>query len=400
MSDAWNVEREEAYRFTFHASCSSMSTTPAPRLLIADSERDANQLYATGMLVPDPFIVIQMPEKTVMVLSDLELERGRREAHVDEILALSIFRDALQEQGNEYPKLVDIAEYVLHEYQIQAVTVPGNFALQYADELRQRGISVQFEEPFFPARSCKTAREIAYIQSAQRRNEDALQHALQILTDSEIGADDVLYYQGTALTSEYLRTQIQIDLLQAGCMDHHTIVACGEQATRPHNLGSGPLFAHQAIILDIFPYCLTTRYFADMTRTVVKGRASDDLKRMYAAVQSAQELAIGAIRAEAKGQDIHRQVQEFFTQSGFETGSVDGVPQGFFHGTGHGLGLEIHEPPRIGNAADILKTGHVVTVEPGLYYPRIGGVRLEDLVVVTDDGCTNLTQFPKELELL
>ena len=377
-----------------------MPTTPDTRLLIADSEHDANQLYAVGMLVPDPFIVIQMPEKTVMVLSDLELERGRREAHVDEILALSIFRNALQEQGNEYPQLVDIAESVLHEYQIQAVTVPGNFALQYADALRQRGISVQFKEPFFPSRSHKTVREITHIQSAQRRNESALHHALQILTDADIGSDDALYYQGTALTSEYLRTQIQIALLQAGCMDHHTIVACGEHATRPHNLGSGPLFAHQAIIIDIFPYCLTTRYFADMTRTVVKGRASDELKRMYAAVQSVQELAIGAIRAGTKGQDIHRQVQEFFTQSGFETGSVDGVPQGFIHGTGHGLGLEIHEPPRIGNVTDVLEAGQVVTVEPGLYYPHIGGVRMEDLVVVTDDGCTNLTQFPKELELL
>ncbi len=376
-----------------------MPITPDARLLIADSERDANQLYVTGIVIPDPFIVIQAPEKTVMVLSDLELERGRRDAHVDDVLSLSVFREMLQKQGNAYPQLVDIAECVLHEYQIQAVTVPGNFALHYADPLRERGINVCFEEPFFPSRSRKTAREIVHIQHTQRQNEIALQHAVRILADSEIGPDDVLYYQGTALTSEYLRTQIQITLLQLGCMDHHTIVACGEQATRPHELGSGALFAHRAIIFDIFPYSLTTRYFADMTRTVVKGQASDGLKRMYAAVQAGQELAIQAICAGAKGQDIHRQVQEFFTQSGFETGSVDGVPQGFIHGTGHGVGLEIHEPPRIGNAADVLEAGQVVTVEPGLYYPHIGGVRLEDMVVVTADGCTNLTDYPKQLTI-
>lgn len=369
------------------------------RLLIAASEHDANQFHATGILVPDPYIVVQMDGKTMMVLSDLELERGRREAHVDEVLSLSVFRDKLKEQGKEYPKLVDIAESVLREYQIQSVTVPGNFALQYADPLRERGFMVRFEESFFPSRTCKTSQEITYIQQTQQHNETALNHAIQIISDAEIGPDDILYYQGTMLTSEYIRHQIQLTLLELGCMDLHSIVACGEQATRPHELGSGPLFARQSIILDLFPYSLKTRYFADMTRTVVKGQASDELKQMYDMVRTAQEKAIQSIRAGVNGLDIHRQLQEFFAQEGFETTSVDGVPQGFIHGTGHGVGLEIHEPPRIGNIEAILESGNVVTVEPGLYYPHIGGVRLEDLVVVTEDGCTNLTTYPKILEL-
>jgi Xaa-Pro aminopeptidase len=120
---------------------------------------------------------------------------------------------------------------------------------------------------------------------------------------------------------------------------------------------------------------------------------------MYDAVRTGQEMAIEAILAGANGLEIHHQVQEFFTQAGFETSTVNGVPQGFIHGTGHGLGLEIHEPPRIGNVEAVLEAGHVVTVEPGLYYPQIGGVRLEDLVVVTEEGCTNLTTFQKVLEL-
>lgn len=376
-----------------------MTQNSEARLLIADSERDANQLYAAGLMIPDPFITLQFPEKTIMVLSDLELERGRREAHVDEIRPLSPIRKALQDQGSEYPKLIDIAEYVLRELGVEAVTVPGNFALRYADPLRERGISVRFEEPFFPSRSHKTEEELARIRQTQHVNELAMQQAVDILREAEIGPDDALLYQGAVLTSERLRTQIQTAFLRQGCMDHHCIASCGLQATRPHERGSGPLFAHQSIILDLFPYSMTTRYFADMTRTVVKGRASEALTQMYAAVQAGQEHAIQAIRAGARGQEIHRQVQDFFTQAGFETTTVDGVPQGFFHGTGHGVGLDLHEPPRIGNSDDVLEAGQVVTVEPGLYYPDIGGVRLEDMVVVTEDGCINLTQFPKQLEL-
>ena len=134
-------------------------------------------------------------------------------------------------------------------------------------------------------------------------------------------------------------------------------------------------------------------------RTVVKGTASDELNRMYSVVHAGQQLALRSIRAGAKGQDIHRQIQELFADEGFATEVIDGIPQGFIHGTGHGLGLEIHEPPRIGNSDDVLQTGNVVTVEPGLYYRHIGGVRLEDLVVVTDTGCQNLTTAPKFLEI-
>lgn len=368
-------------------------------LCIAASESDANQYYATGVVVPDPFIFLQKAEQKIIVLSDLEIERGRHEAHVDEVLPLAKYREQLQKQGNEYPKLVDIAERVLQEYQVEQVVVPGNFPLQYADPLRQRGYDIRCEEPFFKERARKTPREIEYIRDAQKKNEEVMEYALQILRDAVIGEDDVLFYQEVELTSEYMQRQIQMKLLERDCLAYGTIVSCGEQATRPHEHGSGPLRAHQAIILDIFPQSLTTRYFADMTRTVVKGRASDTLKQMYAVVQAGQELAFDAIRDGVLGHEIHQQIQELFKQEGFETGIIDGVVQGFIHGTGHGLGLEIHEVPRIGNTEETLQSGHVVTVEPGLYYLHAGGIRLEDIAVVTDAGCTNLTSYPKELEI-
>jgi Xaa-Pro aminopeptidase len=157
--------------------------------------------------------------------------------------------------------------------------------------------------------------------------------------------------------------------------------------------------AHQPIVIDIFPRSSRTRYFADITRSVVRGKASTRVKAMYQAVLQAQEQALALIRDGADGAAIHHEVAKVFEHLGFATGETNGRMQGFFHGTGHGLGLEIHEPPRIGQRGAVLRSGNVVTVEPGLYYPGEGGVRIEDLVVVTDTGCRILTKFPKLLEL-
>jgi len=151
--------------------------------------------------------------------------------------------------------------------------------------------------------------------------------------------------------------------------------------------------------MDIFPRSETTLYYADFTRTVVRGKASPELKKIYAAVKQGQDLAFQMIRHGIGSKKVHAAIQTRFTQLGFNTGVKDGRMQGFFHSTGHGLGLDIHEPPRVSVGEDILKAGQVVTVEPGLYYKGIGGVRLEDVVVVTKKGCVNLTRFPRKLEI-
>jgi Xaa-Pro aminopeptidase len=370
------------------------------RLCIATSEQDADIYYATGFLVPDPFIFFEKNGKKFVVLSDLEIERGKRDARVDEVISLTTHQRCLQEQGIVWPKLIDIADSVLREYQIHSVLVPGSFPLQYADPLRERGYTVQYKDPFFETRMIKTSQEIDYIRQTQQKNEAALDHIMQIICESKIGANDELYYRGTTLTSEFLRQQIETKLLELDCLARDTIISSGDQATRPHERGSGHLRAHQAIIIDVFPQSSKNRYFADMTRTVVKGKASDELKRMYQAVLAAQEIAFKSLRAGVKGYDVHQQIQDMFTREGFETGEQNGAMQGFFHGTGHGLGLEIHEPPRVGKTEHVLQAGNVVTVEPGLYYLGIGGVRLEDMVVITATGCLNLTTYPKELEVV
>jgi Xaa-Pro aminopeptidase len=192
---------------------------------------------------------------------------------------------------------------------------------------------------------------------------------------------------------------MHLTMMERGCVAQHTIIACGVQAVDPHNEGSGVLKANEPIVMDVFPQHATSRYFADITRTVVRGAASPRVRQMHEAVLRAQERAIALIRDGADGAQIHQEVTTVFEGLGFATGEVDGRMQGFFHGTGHGLGLEIHEPPRMGKRGAILRSGNVVTVEPGLYYLGEGGVRIEDVVVVTDTGCQVLTKFAKVLEV-
>jgi Xaa-Pro aminopeptidase len=187
--------------------------------------------------------------------------------------------------------------------------------------------------------------------------------------------------------------------MELDCVAQHTIVAGGDQACDPHHEGTGALPANRSIIFDVFPRSGRTRYFADMSRTVVRGKPSVELTRLYQAVKEAQEEAIGKIRDGADGSKIHQGICDRFESMGYRTGLVNGRMQGYFHGTGHGVGLDIHEPPRISRTGSILQEGEIVTVEPGLYYPGLGAVRIEDMVLVTRDGCRNLTNFPKTFEL-
>ncbi len=373
---------------------------PAPAtLIIAGSEASADLYYATGFLAPDPFVYMQADGRSLILASDLEIDRAKRQARVDEVWPLRRYEERARERGVAIPGLLEATAEVLRELGVDAVTVPATFPLAYADGLRARGWAVAPRpDPFFEARTRKTAEEVAYIAETQRRTEAALEEAIAAIREAEI-REGVLTRGGAPLTSEAIKALLARRLLELECLARHSIVACGRDGCDPHHEGAGPLRANESIILDVFPQSLTTRYHADITRTVVRGRASDALRRMYEAVLRAQERALGLVRGGADGTAIHAEVEAVFTGAGFETGEVEGRMQGFFHGTGHGLGLEIHEPPRIAKRGAILTPGHVVTVEPGLYYPAWGAVRIEDLVVVTEGGCENLTRFPKFLEI-
>ncbi len=252
----------------------------------------------------------------------------------------------------------------------------------------------------FPEREIKGAEEVKRISAAIMMAEVGMAEGIQALKSAKVGKGNQLIYRGAVLTAEKLRSIIDVAVIQAGGIANHTIVACGKQGCDPHERGYGPLKANQPIILDVFPKSQKTGYYGDISRTVVKGRASEGLRQMFDTVVRGQELGIKKIRAGVKALDVHKTVQQFFADAGYKTGRVGGRMQGFFHGTGHGLGLEVHEAPRIGNhSEDVLKAGHVVTVEPGLYYPELGGIRMEDDVLVTTKESRNLTKFEKTLEI-
>jgi Xaa-Pro aminopeptidase len=370
------------------------------RLIVAASDSDPNLLYATRFFAPDPFIFFQHRGKKHLVMSDLELDRARRQATVDEVLAMSSVEVELKKRKT---RLIDTAAVLRHLFQkrkIHSVLVPSNFPLGLADRLRRlRVCVVPSLQAFFPEREIKSQDEVRNITGAQRAAEAGMEAAVAIIRESRISRGWL--YQGEAkLTAEMVRARIVAAAMRHGCLASHTIVACGEQGCDPHEVGHGPLHAHRPIILDIFPRSQGSGYWGDITRTIVKGRAGEAIKALYAAVLAGQSMALGRIRAGARGDAIHQTILDEFERRGFQTGVKNERMQGFFHGTGHGVGLEIHELPRLSPRGQApLRPGHVVTVEPGLYYSGLGGVRLEDLVVVSETGFRNLTRFPKFLEV-
>ncbi|HEY1269529.1 MAG TPA: Xaa-Pro peptidase family protein [Candidatus Binatia bacterium] len=377
-----------------------MSVRDNSLLIVAASESDANMLYATAFFAPDPFIFFQHRGRKYVVMSDLEIDRAKRQADVDAVLSLSRYAGEARKRGKPAPNTADIIEVIFREKRIRRVAVPATFPTLLADELRSRGFTLDVKrDPFFAGREKKSDDEVKKIRDSLAAAEAGLDAGIAAVKKTRIGRDRYLYLNGARLTSEKLKSIVNTAIMARGWVPSHTIIASGDQCCDPHNEGSGPIKADSSIIFDIFPRSQKTGYFGDLSRTIVRGRASERLKEAYATVQAGQEIAYRDIRNGANGKAIHQKILDMFESRGFPTGKIDGRMQGFFHGTGHGLGLDIHEPPRISPVEATLRTGHVVTVEPGLYYLGMGGVRLEDVVVVTPKGNRNLTRAPQFLEV-
>ena len=363
------------------------------RLIYAASPRSADMLHATGFHAPDPFVFLEARGRKTIVLNDLEIDRGRREAKVDEVLASS---DLAREFGSPAPAV--LAAGLLLRRKIRRVMVPSDFPLGFGRALEKAGIRV---EPaaghFWPDREIKTKREQAAIRHALRVTAAGLRRAAEVLRAAKIGRGRALKWNGRILTSEIVRAEAEAAVLRAGGIPDGTIVAGGRQACDPHERGHGPLRAHELIILDIFPRDARSGFYGDLTRTVVRGRASEAQRRLWETVRGAQRLAVRLIKPRVRGASVHRAVQEFFAARGYPTETKRGRWTGFFHGTGHGLGLDLHEEPRL--AATTFRVGQVFTVEPGLYYPEIGGARHEDVVAVTRTGAALLCRLDLPLEL-
>jgi Xaa-Pro aminopeptidase len=366
--------------------------------MIADSEHDADMLYASGMFVPDAFIAIEIDGRWHGLLSPLEVDRARKQSRLDEVHLDSNWREQATQQSRS--GLAAIAAAFLQARHITDIQVPAQFPLGYAEALRAWGFTISpVEGAFFPARVIKSDHEIRCLGQAEQLTRKSMQQAEHYLAACSIGNDSVLRdpESGKKVKSANVRRVIETFLIGKGAMPAHTIVACGREGADPHNIGSGFIRAHQTIIIDIFPRVLATGYWGDMTRTFVKGKASPEIRKLYRTVREGQNIGLSMVAAGIDGALIHQSISKHFDKQGFPTKVIRGKQSGFFHGTGHGVGLEIHEAPRISTTEDILQAGQVVTVEPGLYYPGLGGVRIEDMVVVREHGCDNLTRHKRQL---
>ncbi len=376
-----------------------MATKPElARLIVAPSDTDADMLYATRIFIGDPFIFLQQKGKRTLVLSDLEIDRAKKNAKADEFVMFNQLEREVQGKAKKAPAYEKVLAHFLTKRGVRRALVPANFPLGFANEIKRNGIALETSNGlFWPAREKKTAEEIRLLERALRMTETGMKRGMEILKASKPGAGEKLKWSGKTLTSETLRAEIDSAILRAGGVPTNTIVAGGDQACDPHERGFGPLRADSLIILDIFPRDGKTGYWGDMTRTVVRGRASEQQRKLWEAVKAGQALALKRIKAGVDGMSIHQAITEFFERRGFPTEVRNGRRVGFFHGTGHGLGLEIHEYPRLQKV--VLKAGQCLTVEPGLYYPGVGGARIEDVVIVEKDGCRILSKFPKQLEI-
>jgi len=370
------------------------------RLIYADSERDADMFYATRFLAPDAFLYFEKNSSRHIVLGPLEYDRACKQAQVDKVINQTEAIEALKKRSRAKITPSGWIADVLKRHGLRFALVSPSFPVALADGLRRHGVKLKVAtDGLFPERETKRAHEIAAIRRALKVTAELLECGIAMIRRSHPRRDGVLTLNGTVLTSERVQSLVRMEAARRGCEAVHPIIAGGAQACDPHERGHGPLRARELIILDIFPRDLKTGYWGDMTRTVIKGRANEAQKRQFQTVHQGQKLAISRLRAGVDGKAVHHAVEIFFIKRGYPTSNAGGRYEGFFHGTGHGLGLEIHEKPRVSTVSCKLRAGHVVTVEPGLYYPAVGGVRIEDVALVERGGCRLLSHCPIRLEI-
>ena len=371
------------------------SSTP-PLLVVGHSGDLADIRYGCGFTPVDPVLMLDTGRTQHLVVPLLEVGRARHEApraRVHTPMELDVPKDQRRQLSAWALALLNVTGHT-------AIRVGPFFPALVMQRLQQAGVSVAIESSLvYPERVIKTDAEIACIRGVQRAAVAAMHAAVAEIRAAQIDRRGFLIRHGKKLTAEAVKLTIELELMRHACQGRDTIVAGGRQAADPHDRGAGPLRAGETIVLDIFPQHKQHGYWGDITRTVVKGPARPELHRLYQTVLKAQLAALRMVKPGVRGDKIHDLVQAQFAAAGYFTGDREGLPVGFFHGTGHGVGLEIHEAPSLSTVPVRLRAGQVVTVEPGLYYPDLGGVRIEDTVVVTAGGAKLLCPCEKVFEL-
>jgi Xaa-Pro aminopeptidase len=379
-------------------------------LLYSDSYRDANMFYLTNFLAPDPLIYLKkVDSEPTIVVNQMEYPRAQKQSIIKDVKSyldynyLEAVKSAKQAQHGAMEFIAKVAEKELGMG--TRICVPPSFPVIAADVLRNEGLTI---EPIFgvveKARETKDSQEVETIKRIQQINEKVTSEAIELIADSDVGSNGTLLRNGEPLTVGKIKSLFGHKLLENGCLpEEDSIVACGTKSSDPHYSGEpeDKLKADQPIILDIYPRSIQKRYWTDMTRTVVKGRATSKLKKMFETVFEAKNASLDAIKAGAMASQVYTVCCDVLERAGYETTrNGKNVTRGMTHSLGHGVGLQIHESPRMSELSTFPLREHVVvTVEPGIYDPQVGGVRLEDIIEVTKGGYHNLTMMDTVLEI-
>jgi Xaa-Pro aminopeptidase len=380
--------------------------TNSALLMHADSVRDSDLFVATGVAITDPFCYLEHGSRRVILTSTLEADAARRNSLATDVLTNDVFgiRELLLGGMDWDAAEMEVIARLLEREHVAQVTVPPRFPLATADFLRGRGVEVAVDtEQFEDRRRAKGEHALAGMRLAQHATEQAFARVRELLGGSSPGRDGLLL-EGELLTCERLRHEINTTLRVHGCGGEEPIASAGPQGANVHEHGEGPVRPGESVIVDIFPQHLATRYCADMTRTFCFGPAPEWLAHMHVTVYDALRRSTEAIEAGVAGRAVYDVACDVIEAAGYRTsrtaGSGEALDEDFFHGLGHGVGVDVHEAPGMGlGSSSTLRAGDVVTNEPGVYRKRLGGVRLEDLLLVTEGGCENLTSFDYELEV-
>jgi Xaa-Pro aminopeptidase len=378
---------------------------PAPSILFHADANDPDMLYFSRFQAFDPYLAFTVEGRRVAVIGASEYGRMTKESAFDEILLLDEVREETTKRFNlpkgKAPGLHQMVLHLAELHDIPIFRVSPHFPVGLARKLREAGMTLEIADGngLFPERQIKTAAEIEALRNGNKASEAGFRVVARTLAESRIRNGE-LVHGGRVLTSERLRELICHAAIDAGAVALHTIAAPGDQAVDNHCVGHGPIRAGELIVVDIFPRCIEDGYWGDMTRTYLKGKASDAQRRLVRTVKRAHKLAIDMIKPGVSGGKVHDAVQTFFDKEGYETVRKSKNPKGFFHALGHGVGLQIHEEPILrSKAAWKFRKGMVVTVEPGLYYQGLGGCRIEDMVHVIPGGCELISRAPYKWEI-
>lgn len=357
--------------------------------------------------VGDPVAYIEFVREngesdSVFILRDIEMDRARKKARADRVACPADFAPAEGLSGDRETATAQAAAECLRQAGVTRVVGDRTLPFIFADMIQKAGMKVDCDLDYgVLERRAKDQEEIEHMREAQATTEEIMRIACECVANATAGDDGNLYHEDEVLTADSLRSIIDSWLMGKGYSSPGDIVACGQEGSDCHNSGQGPLKTGQPIIIDIFPCNTATGYNGDCTRSMVHGEIPDEIQRMFDAVKEAKAAGIAAIRPGVTGEDVHKAVIQVMEKHGYPMGiPKEDSPADFCsmsHGTGHGVGLDVHEPPLLDLRGPELIVGDILTVEPGLYSLSLGGVRLEDMVVVTPDGCENFNKLPETL---